>query len=214
MIYARPAIANFSADARGNMQRSQQHTARAPCMREPARDLVEAPQAAIMAAIDRSTSLILVIAPSEAHLDRSAAVWVGAEHRCCWCCKYYNTQKELEAKCGQCSERPRGDTVSRRTAKTAEKRAERQGRLDQAKMEEGKLANLFFNFVCLGHTSQADGDEDRCVEIRIMMAQANARFGKLHNVRHSGQLSTSLKPALYKHAVISTPAHGNLLRQS
>ena len=41
------------------------------------------------------------------------------------------------------------------------------------------------------------------------MARACARFGKLHNVWHSGQLELSLKLLLYKHAVVSTLVHAH-----
>ena len=39
--------------------------------------------------------------------------------------------------------------------------------------------------------------------------QATARFGKLHSVWHSSQLSTSLKLLLYRHAVVSTLSHAH-----
>ena len=68
------------------------------------------------------------------------------------------------------------------------------------------LLNNVFTFKYLGHHFQADGDAGHAVEVR--MGQARSRFGELHHVWSSSQLSLGLKLRLYIAGVCSMLAHG------
>ena len=86
------------------------------------------------------------------------------------------------------------------------KQAEAQKHMEQVLIGEIGLENVY-SFPYLGHHFQADGDGLHAVEVRLAMA--SARFGQLHHIWSSKELSARIKIQLYRAGVCSILTHAH-----
>ena len=124
------------------------------------------------------------------------------DHRCRWWCKHYKRNQDRKAHHTRgCDCAPRSKVGG--NAEKAVKRAKMQ-RIHKAAdkvVPAGKPLKNSFSFKYLGFEFQADGSWRQAVDVR--MALARTRFGKLHHIWGSTQLSLEVKLRLYDSAPLT-----------
>ena len=129
------------------------------------------------------------------------------EHRCRWCCRFFDTARGLGVHVRSCPLRSRERGQGSKSVKIAKRllKVEECGDEEKVKLRGEELQNVF-SFCYLGVELSADGDSLHAVEVRL--ATAGVRFGKLYEVWGSQKLYVSLKLRLYIAAVVSVGTHG------
>ena len=158
------------------------------------------------------------------HLNKESTIEVVGEHRCPWCNKFFpyfktgektrffKTAGALKSHLtkargkGGCDSKPasQSDTLAEKAAIRA-KRKDKQKERD--KVSYGSVdVQAVLSFSYLGTNLQADGDMS--YDVKVRMAMAKTRFGKMHEVWADKQLSLKVKLRLYESAVWSILMHG------
>ncbi len=129
------------------------------------------------------------------------------EHRCRWCCRFFDTARGLGVHVRSCPLRSRERGQGSKSVKIAKRLLKVEECRDEEKVKlRGEELQNVFSFCYLGVELSADGDSLHAVEVRL--ATAGVRFGKLYEVWGSQKLYVSLKLRLYIAAVVSVGTHG------
>ena len=129
------------------------------------------------------------------------------EHRCRWCCRFFDTARGLGVHVRSCPLRSRERGQGSKSMKIAKRLLKVEECRDEEKVKlRGEELQNVFSFCYLGVELSADGDSLHAVEVRL--ATAGVRFGKLYEVWGSQKLYVSLKLRLYIAAVVSVGTHG------